>query len=182
MLIQKLLDILLRYSTALSGKVKKNTCSPPHTTTVSATRTGATTDRDQSNAQTNESIISFQRIATQWAHNCICELTKPHDNSSLPILDALLVEMGGWDFASHEMAKKDALISSSCFFNDNDSLNQKEKSDEFEHAHASWYPNNLQEALEKDGADTIKHPFLAQMTQFLKDESICKTSLEDLLI
>jgi hypothetical protein len=177
MLIKQLLRILLKYLMVLSESYDSST--------------------RKTSVKTDASFQKFKRIATQWANNCIFDLVKPHCNSSLPVLDALLAESGGWDGKSHEFLKQDALATSLTNWSEvlengdvGGTCKVKHKQPEInavcrnffnENEHDSIHPKQWQEELQKD-PENIKHPFLAQMKYFIQEEKARKTSLEDLII
>ena len=147
----------------------------------------------------------FRRRAIQWANDRIIDLVKPSSDSSIPVLDALLVQSGVWSTRSrsgnaHEMLIRDAFLSATMlpeFSGKDDAVdiigagcgNANGNGNVVDGGVCvgddcevdSNDPKQWKEEL-KLGGKNIKHPFLLQIKAFLDVEKDQKDSLESLIM
>lgn len=127
----------------------------------------------------------FQKVASQWANNCVFDLIKPDDDCSIPALDALLAESGGWQSRqSHEMLMHDALIAYSKHLNGGEIEKHTLTGTDAENVNVfneRGIKRQWQKELQNDcSSGDIKLPFLAQMKHFI-EKTDRKRSLVDLI-
>ncbi len=66
----------------------------------------------------------YNRRAVHWANDCMADLIAPHEDTSIPALDALLMTNGNYDPMDHEVLKYQGLVSLS---NDDDGKDNYEE-------------------------------------------------------
>lgn len=147
----------------------------------------------------------FRRRAIQWANDRIIDLVKPSSDSSIPVLDALLVQSGVWSTRSrsgnaHEMLIRDAFLSATMlpeFSGKDDAVDIIGAGGGNANVNVNVIdggvcvgddcevdsndPKQWKEEL-KLGGKNIKHPFLLQIKAFLDVEKDQKDSLESLIM